>query len=454
MQDVVSFNVNGEPFSTWAGPVAVATGVEYRQEKFLTYADPWGAGFAQTPANATYPADGVNDPAGSNWFVGNFHNGSGNYHVSEGFVELGVPLLNDNMWGKVDANLAGRATGYSTSGYVNTWKVGMTWQTPVDGVKFRALQSRDIRAPNLNELFSPAVSSGVNVNNPQTGVALSPRPNTVTIGNTALKPEKSQTTEVGVVFQPSWFPGFSSSLDYWRVAIKGQIGTLTGQQELDTCFASGNTSPVCSALTGGPTPTLTPTTISLQSFNLASTVTDGFDMEASYQFDLSQWDVGGNFSLRTLVNHTSKFITNSAITGVPVAETAGVNVAPATATPFGNVPLWRTYTTEEWSNDKISFNLTERWFSDGVFNKSFITCAPGTCPVTTIANPTTNFNHMVGAFYLDVGTSYNVTDTVQLWGKVDNIANLAPATQNSGFYNATLYDGIGRMFRIGARFSN
>jgi iron complex outermembrane receptor protein len=448
MQDVASFNVNGQPFSTWAGPVDVATGVEYRQEKFLVYADPWGAGFAQTPANALYPNDGVVDPTGTNWYIGNFHNGAGNYHVSEGFVELGLPMLNDNDLGKVDVNLAGRATGYSTSGYVQTWKAGFTWVTPLDGLKVRALQSRDIRAPNLSDLYSPAVSTGANVNNP---AGLQVRSSQIAIGNAALKPEKSQTTELGLVFQPSWFPGFSSSLDYYRVAIKGQIGAFTAQQEIDTCAASSGTSPVCAAIS----PSLTnPLNVTVQSFNLASTVTDGFDLESSYQFDLSQWDVPGSFSLRSLVNHTTKFISNSGIAGVPIVESAGVNLASGAPTPIGNVPLWRTYTTEEWSNDKMSFNLTERWFSDGVFNKSYIVCAPGTCPVTTIANPTTNFNHMIGAFYLDVGTSYNVTDTVQLYGKVDNIVNIAPAATNSGFYNEALYDGVGRMFRIGARFSN
>src|SRR5262249_2055976 len=154
------------------------------------------------------------------------------------------------------------------------------------------------------------------------------------------------------------------------------------------------TGPTCAAVT----PNIdAPATVLLQSFNLAAAVTDGFDLEASYQFDLSQWDVGGNFALRSLVNHTSKFLIDSGIPNVPTSETAGVNIASPAATPFGNVPLWRTYTTEQWSNDKVSLTLTERWFSDGVFNKSYIVCAPGTCPVSTVANPTTNYNHMIGA---------------------------------------------------------
>ena len=44
-----------------------------------------------------------------------------------------------------------------TAGDANTWKVGLTWETPIPGVRLRALQSRDIRAPNLSELFFSAV---------------------------------------------------------------------------------------------------------------------------------------------------------------------------------------------------------------------------------------------------------------------------------------------------------
>ena len=63
------------------------------------------------------------------------------------FVEFGVPLLNDSFWGKADLDIGGRHARYSTAGDANTWKVGLTWDTPIPGVRFRALQSRDVRAP-------------------------------------------------------------------------------------------------------------------------------------------------------------------------------------------------------------------------------------------------------------------------------------------------------------------
>src|SRR5690606_12272056 len=39
-QHAAALNLAGNPFSTWAGPVSIATGVEYRSEKQATTADP------------------------------------------------------------------------------------------------------------------------------------------------------------------------------------------------------------------------------------------------------------------------------------------------------------------------------------------------------------------------------------------------------------------------------
>jgi len=46
----------------------------------------------------------------------------------------------------LDLSAAARATDYTTSGYVTTWKVGTTY-SPISDIKFRATRSRDIRAP-------------------------------------------------------------------------------------------------------------------------------------------------------------------------------------------------------------------------------------------------------------------------------------------------------------------
>ena len=57
----------------------------------------------------------------------------------------------------LEFNGAVRATDYSTAGYVTTWRAGATWQ-PIEDIRLRVTRSRDIRAPNLSELFSAGVT--------------------------------------------------------------------------------------------------------------------------------------------------------------------------------------------------------------------------------------------------------------------------------------------------------
>src|SRR5665213_1656416 len=77
-QDAASVSANGQLFSTWAGPVSLATGAEYRQEAFHQRADCVSNGTCGNPLQST---------AGNNWFSGNFHPSRGDFHVYEGFVE-------------------------------------------------------------------------------------------------------------------------------------------------------------------------------------------------------------------------------------------------------------------------------------------------------------------------------------------------------------------------------
>ena len=250
-QEAFSFSINGSPMEDWAGPIAVAAGYEYREEHYSQRGDPYAAGIsASTPATINEPCT---DPAidcgqsslGSlgSYSAGNYHNARGTYHVNEVFVEVGVPLLNDSFWGKADLDIGGRHARYSTAGDANTWKVGVTWDTPIPGVRLRALQSRDVRAPNLSELFAPV--TGVNaciLNDVTLATNNGHSQNCLQIneGNNKLKPERSQTTSVGLVWQPEFVPGFQMSIDYFRVAVKGVISGLTAQQVEDLCILANN----------------------------------------------------------------------------------------------------------------------------------------------------------------------------------------------------------------------
>jgi iron complex outermembrane recepter protein len=439
------FGVSGEPFSLWAGPVAVATGLEYRKESYSVKGDPYGDGTApENPYTTDYPADPLlNVTNGNNWYAGNFHRGKGEYDVAEAYVEFGVPLFDTDGAGKAALNLAGRATNYSTSGFVATYKIGGTWKTPIEGLRLRAVNSKDVRAPNLSELYAAPTIVNITVNDPVTRTAVTAQSRT--IGNPALTPEIGRTTEFGVVYtNPSWFPGFSVSADYYTINIDKLISTITPQQTVDLCFA-GNTA-LCSNvfLTGGGS--TTPNFVIVQAINLAEIKTRGLDLEASYQFELP--NVPGKFALRGLATRTFSFETKTGVLGQDPIQSAGNN--------SGSVPYWKFLATQTWDTDKFSLNLTERWFSDGVINRMFIECQTD-CPAPTFNRPTINNNQIKGAFYLDLGGTWNVNDDVKLYFKVDNLLNRDPepdykAVPNNFGANPLLYDIFGRTYRAGVRF--
>src|SRR6201996_9060120 len=483
-QEAFSFALNGSPIEDWAGPVSVALGYEYREEHYSQRSDPYSGGVtSSTPATVNEPCTDPFVDCGLTtygslgaWNAGNYHDGEGTYHVNEAFVEFGVPLLNDSFWGKADLDVAGRHARYSTAGDANTWKVGATWDTPLPGVRLRTLMSRDIRAPNLSELFSPPQGLHGSVNNDVTGVQ-GQQVRQLNIGNPQLKPEKGQTTEVGLVWQPDFIPGFQTSIDYYRIAVKGAIASLTLQQVEDQCILFNVTS-FCSqqaittangvaqsaANSGAANTPGALQAVASEAFNSGSLITDGFDLESSYQFDLQDYDVPGSFTLHSFINHTSKFITDTGIPGTQRnVELAGAVGGGGNSQTYnqsgGNVLTWKLEETQSYQNDIWGIHVTERWYAGGTFtNKNDIVCAPGTCPSLTTAQltqtPTINFNSVDSIMYLDVGANWNVSDKTQLYTQIDNIANIRPPDTGGQNANNTLYDVIGRMYRIGVRFTN
>lgn len=141
-----------------------------------------------------------------------------------------------------------------------------------------------------------------------------------------------------------------------------------------------------------------------------------------------------------------EFLVNAGIAGVATVDQAGANT--------GATPDWKWLAVQTYENDRFSLILQERWFSDGVFGNQYVACISD-CPVSTGNNPTIDYNRMKGAFYLDIGGSYNVTKEVTTFFKVDNVFDHDPAPSpqtNTGLdVNPALYDTLGRIYRLGVR---
>lgn len=443
-QKSASVSFSGEPLSNWAGPISLAGGVDWREESIRQAADIYSTGNGGNP---------LLNAAGNNWFTGNFHPFAGRYHVLEGFLETVVPVVDSEALGKANLTLAARFTDYSTSGYVTTWKIGGSWDTPFAGIRLRGTRSRDIRAPNLSELFTAAQSftgqvavAGQTFNVFQTST-----------GNRNLKPEVANTTNAGIVWQPKFLPGFSASFDYYRINLKGAIGSITAQQEVDLCVQGDQS--LCSLITFNAANQ--PTALTLAPVNLASIKTNGFDIEASYRSSLSRFmNIPGAIDLRVLATHVSDYTVRSGILNAPDQQMVG-NYG-GTVSP---IAAWRVQASQTYSNDSWSFTFSQRYVSPGVINTLYVECTTN-CPLPTINNPTINDNHVDGAFLLDIGGSYNIkrssgTTLGQLFFKINNLTNVDPPKipQGGGLaflaraYSPALIDSLGRVYRVGFRVS-
>lgn len=428
-QDVAAASLQGEPFDLWAGPVSAAIGVEYRKEQVTGSSDPISM---------------ING-----FFAGNYLPTNGSYHVAESFLETVVPLAKDLPGARsLDFNGAVRFTDYSTSGNVVTWKAGLVY-SPVADVTFRATRSRDIRAPNLLELFQAGGANTNNVIDPfnnNTSIAYQG----LAVGNLALEPEKADTTGLGIIYQPSWAPGFSASVDYYNIDIQDAIGTIGAQAIVDRCFTGNQT--FCAAITRDPAAGII-TQIRTSPFNLITQIARGLDIEAGYRLPMPVW--GGDLAVRAMATH---YIKNYSANGINVpTDTAGQNIN-------NGPPDWLGRVTLTYSNDPVTFTLIGRGVSSGVYDNSFIECTTD-CPTSTADNRTINDNHIDGAFYLDASIAYAVGATsifsdVEMFLAVTNLADTDPAVVAPGpsgvayatqATNPSLYDNLGRVFRAGIR---
>jgi outer membrane receptor protein involved in Fe transport len=457
-EKVASFALSGAPLNDWAGPISVAFGAEWREESYAANADPYGAGAAQTPYSAAYPADPVLGTGGNGWYAGDFHNGRGIFNVREAFLEVGLPLFDNNTAGKLDVDLGGRETHYSTAGSVFTWKMGAVWDTPLDGMRLRVVRSQDIRAPNLNELYAPTVvmsNAGIVDRLGIPGVLL---PGAIVTalnavqGNPQLKPEIAQNFEPGIVFQPSWAKSFRASFDYYHIKVTGAVQTLTAQQQVDLCQISNNAN-ACALVYFSPVQGAIDNNLIVTSpFNAATITLDGFDIAAGYQFDLGRVGLPGTLELLGQASHVIKFLEDPGIPGQPLLDAAGANapiIGGNTSGTFGIAPNWKGLVTEGWSTPKGGVSLIERFVSAGTINPTYQQCTPGSCPVATLQNPTINYNHIAGAVYLDISANYTVGEHVQLYAKIDNTLNHNPPPLGT----PALFDWLGRFYRVGFRYT-
>jgi outer membrane receptor protein involved in Fe transport len=501
--------INGDtPLQLWAkNPVSFAVGTEYRkyssdiEPDFLAQSGDLG-GFGSAPP----PVKGGLD-------------------VYEGFAEVIAPIVSDRpFFNELQLEGGIRRSHYTIFSAsrpkfnTTTWKIAGSW-APVPDLKFRGAYNRAVRAPNISELFTPTSSgltnlgtdpcAGTNPNpayipvciaqgapastigsitNPTAGQA-----NATFSGNLNLKPEKATTWTVGAVVRPSFFHGFSATVDYYNIKVKNAITAPAPEDAINACFGSPSVSnPACTvirrntltgALEGDPTLVAG---LFLPLSNEGKIATDGVDVTFDYRTNLG--DILGARSKFALAfggnwTHSQKFQASPTSEN---RECAGLYSANC-GFPSGQLlPKYTANTRATLSLGRVDLSVLWRYISHMTYEFAYST-DPNNPPlfsgtivsVDNLGNPCTatstyplchapgtlngrkvDFNHIPAVSYFDFATRFNVNEHFDLTLTVTNILDKKPpivgntagsTSANSGNTFPALYDPLGRRITAGAR---
>jgi len=431
--NIVSGNLRGDVGRTWAAPIAVALGAEYRTQKLTQWAD----------SDPTKPPSfqfirGV--PAGALEY-NRFNTGaaSGKVNVKEAYTEVQVPLAKDVPFAKaLDLNGAVRYTKYSTSGSVITWKGGLSW-APIDAVRFRGTLSQDIAAPDLYNLYAGQQIVIAGLQDAHTGVTS--QTTSIAGGNSELTPEKAKTLTIGTIVSP--LQGFTTSIDYYKIRISNAITTIGAAQLIADCEASNGTSPECGRIIR-PLPFSDrsaanyPTQVITSPINAAQQNQSGIDLEMRYQTPLSDFisGWGGNVFADLYVTRLLKEETKSTA-NLPYRRDLGY----ASGDIF--FPRWKGSMTAGYRNGPYTVQLTER--------------ATGSVGKSDIQVYALGQNVWENVWYTSITGSYDFSDHFEGFLFVNNLFNRLPPVgaqaTHPGFQNTymPMYDIVGAYITIGLR---
>ena len=368
----------------------------------------------------------------------------GSRNVGAVYAEMIAPVLKT-----LELSGAVRADYYSDVGSSFTPKVGFKW-TPVRQLAFRGTAAEGFRAPGAAEngkgglaAFSTAsdprrCALGVQAACAAGAIAL------ITSPNPDLKPEKSRSYSLGLIFDP--LPKTSVSVDFWQITRRNEIN----QESIPAAIAAGKVARDPS--TADPTKPGDPgaiTAVLANYVNSASTKVNGVDLDFRQGFDLGSGY--GKVAFDAKWTHLFKFVrTEQDGTSSDFAGTHGnCDVTNCIGTPNNRVNLGLSWEREAF---RVASVLNYRGPLDNKLAKGDMDCgfhfadgsdAPSGCKIASFTS-------------VDVTFKWKATKQIEVFGGVQNlfdkIAPLDPLTYGATSYNPLDYNGaVGRYFTAGMR---
>ena len=481
VERVVNFSLAGKldeygVKSPWATDgVGVAVGAEYRRESLDFNPD------SVTRAGLLNGAGGAAPPV------------NGSFDVYEVFAEARIPLIEDQpFFHRLSMEVGYRYSDYSTIGTTSTYKLAGEWE-PTDGLRLRGGYNRAVRAPNILELFSPQNVILDGTQDPCAGLAASSplvarcaqafglttaqvlaiesnpaaQYNGRLSGNTNLDPETADTVTLGVVWQPSFAPGLSASIDWFNIKVKDFIAPLGADLVINRCIDTLD--PTYCGLVRRDNQNsiwLTPTGFVIDpTQNIGSMRTRGMDFNLDYRRDLEQFGLENMGALGfNFVGTWLDKLESTSLPGDPPFDCAGLygTICSVTSGFSAPNPKWRhrarlTWNTPfeagEWLHD---FSVSLQWRHFDKVKLDAYSDQPA------LNNPGLQYETdrvLKARDYFDLSASWAMRDNISFRAGVNNLFDKDPPLNGSsncpsGPCNGNtwpqVYDSFGRFLFIGA----
>jgi len=435
--------------------VQIAAGVEHRKEKMTATPDEvYSKGLRAGSGGRTPPV-------------------SGDFDVTEFFAEALIPLVQDaDMAQDLSLELAYRYSEYNRFGGANTYKFAASWQ-PVEDVRFRVGYNRAVRAPSILDLFRPqgfglGGNDDICANDPSTGLPQATAAqcantgvtaaqygniianpanqyNTLGGGNPNLDPEVADTYTIGMVLTPTAIPGFSATVDYYKIKITGAIGNLDADDIIQTCANTGDEL-LCGLINRDSAGTLWLTNdgyTETTNQNIGKLGAEGIDVNANYRFEIGE---AGELNFGLVGTYILGSTFSNPLTDYDCAGYFGAQCGqPDTK--------WRHKLRMSWeTNFDTTISINWRYIHGSQIDDA--------SPDADLGNPgamekweTNGIAKLDSTSFFDLAIVHNINENLKATLGVNNILDseppIAPSISSTGF--AGTYDTLGRYVYMGIK---
>ncbi|WP_281558816.1 TonB-dependent receptor [Thalassomonas sp. RHCl1] len=378
----------------------------------------------------------------------------GEVKVKEYSAEVIVPLLADQYLAQdLSLEMAYRHMDYSSTGTDSAYKVSLNWQLN-DDLRIRAAKAQSVRAPNIEELYSPAgtqfatraevcaadfiekseYKEQLTRNCAADGIPAGWTPSDDWYnggslegdlgGNPDLQNEVSDDITVGFVYSPSYLENFDITVDYWKFEIEDAIRFYEYEDANAFCYQSDSLdNPFCSKFTRDPN-THEVNGYYETSLNAAIEKISGVDIESRYKLDTSF----GTFDFKLVATYLENREVNA----------TGLSADNKTYTGEIDRPRWRARFTSAYQyNEDLRIALIGNYRHSTVYDRNDWT------------PEVNNYNDIPSYTTFDLTVNYNVIDDVEVRVGMQNIADRTPPINPYAFDEGAYFDVIGRRITAG-----